>query len=281
MKPTFHYCLNTSTIRCGELSLVEKFRAAAKAGYGGIEPWVEELDAHVRAGGKLEDLAGLARDVNLKVVNLIGFFAWAAPDEEQRRAGLAEARRCFELAARLGCPHVAAPPWGIHQTPGLDLLAIAGRYAELTDLAAAFRVVPLLEFWGVSKTLSRLGEALLIAAECGRGQARVLADVFHIYKSSGQFRGLELLGPKTLGLFHVNDYPASPPRESITDADRVYPGDGIAPLGDIFRSLRSAGYAGMLSLELFNKAYWREDALTVARTGLEKLKRVVESSVGD
>ena len=33
-----------------------------------------------------------------------------------------------------------------------------------------------------------------------------------------------------------------------------------------------------LSLELFNREYWKLDALTVARTGLEKMKAAVGSA---
>lgn len=271
----FQFALNTSTIRCGEVSLPQMIAAAAEAGYHGIEPWVEELDDYQATGGTLDDLASRLDDGGLKCVNLIGFFAWASPDDGERAQAFDEARRCFDLAARLGCRYVAAPPWGIHEKPGLDLLAIARRYAELIDLAAERDVVPLLEFWGVAKTLGHLGEALLVAAECGRREARILADVFHIYKSSGHFGGLSLCGPNTVGLVHVNDYPPEPPRETIADSDRVYPGDGIAPLGQILQDLHDAGYRGMLSLELFNEAYWRQDALTVARTGLDKLRRAV------
>ncbi len=36
----------------------------------------------------------------------------------------------------------------------------------------------------------------------------------------------------------------------------------------------------MLSLELFNRKYWSEDPLQVARTGLEKMKAIVQASQG-
>ena len=271
----FGFALNTSTIRCGEIGLVEMIDAAGEAGYDGFEPWVQELDTYQEAGGSLDDLARRCQDAGLRIVNLIGFFAWASPDDGERAEGFEEARRCFEMAARLGCPHVAAPPWGIHQKPGLDLLAIAERYGALIDLGKQCGALPLLEFWGIAKTLGHLGEALLVAAECGRPEAAILADVFHMYKGTGHFEGLNLIGAKTLGLVHVNDYPADPPRDKITDADRVYCGDGIAPYAAILRRLRAAGYRGMLSLELFNRSYWAQDALTVARTGLEKLQAVV------
>ena len=45
-------------------------------------------------------------------------------------------------------------------------------------------------------------------------------------------------------MLHINDYPADPPREKMTDAHRVYPGDGMAPLPAILRYLFAAGFRG-------------------------------------
>lgn len=270
----FGYCLNTSTIKGQGLSLVEEIAVAARAGYGGIEPWVSELDAYTAAGGDLNELGTRIADAGLAVPNLIGFFAWAVDDDARRDAGLAEARRNLEQARRIGARRLAAPPMGVTEG-GLRLDAAAERYARLLAIGEEYGVTPMLEFWGMSKSLGRLSECLYVAAETGRRDACLLADVFHIYKGSGNFAALRLLGPETLGLFHVNDYPADPPRAEIDDSQRVFPGDGTAPLGQIFSDLAHAGFTGMLSLELFNPAYWAMDALEAARIGLAKLRRVI------
>ncbi len=73
----------------------------------------------------------------------------------------------------------------------------------------------------------------------------------------------------------MNDYPADPSRESIADRDRVYPGDGVAQLTQILRTLVSTGFNGVLSLELFNPGYWEQDAAVVIETGLAKMKAAV------
>ena len=81
-------------------------------------------------------------------------------------------------------------------------------------------------------------------------------------------------------VFHINDYPADPPRASIQDAHRVFPGDGVCPLEEIIAMLLSGGFQGFFSLELFNPEYWKRDALEVAVKGLAKSKAVVEAAVG-
>jgi sugar phosphate isomerase/epimerase len=79
-------------------------------------------------------------------------------------------------------------------------------------------------------------------------------------------------------VFHFNDYPADPPRAKISDADRVFPGDGVAPLGALLNDLSAGGFQVTLSLELFNRKLWSQDPLTVAKTGLEKLKALFRQS---
>jgi sugar phosphate isomerase/epimerase len=118
----------------------------------------------------------------------------------------------------------------------------------------------------------------MVAIESDHPHACVLPDVYHLYKGGSNFNGLALLSPAAIHVIHVNDYPANPPRAAIKDSDRVYPGDGIAPLGDVFRTLRKIGFEGYLSVELFNPNYWQQDPLQVARTALDKLKGAIQQS---
>ncbi|HEV3162929.1 MAG TPA: sugar phosphate isomerase/epimerase [Isosphaeraceae bacterium] len=275
----FGYCLNTSTIQGQKLALVDVVETAAKAGYQGIEPWIRELDQHVKDGHSLKDLGKRIRDLGLSVESAIGFFDWIVDDEARRKKAFEEARRNMEMVRQIGGKRLAAPPMGATDRGGLDPRRVAERYRSLLELGEQFNVVPEVEVWGSSKSLGRLGEAVQVAVDCGHRSACVLPDVFHLYKGGSSFAGVKLLGPFAIGVFHFNDYPATPPRETITDAQRVYPGDGVAPLSDLLRDLRAIGYRGMLSLELFNRDYWKQDALAVARTGLEKMRAVVKSSL--
>jgi len=100
-----------------------------------------------------------------------------------------------------------------------------------------------------------------------------------MYKGGSAVDGLRILNAGALNVIHFNDYPSDPPRNSITDAARVYPGDGTAPLKQIVRILRDIGFKGVLSLELFNRDYWKQDAKEVAKAGLEKMKKVVRESL--
>jgi len=273
----FGYCLNTSTLMGQKLDPVELVEIAAKAGYQALEPWLNELDQHVKNGGNLKVLGQRIRDRGLTVESAIGFAEWIVDDEARRKKGLEEVRRGMDMVQQIGGKRLAAPPAGATQVR-LDLYKAAERYRALLELGEQMGVIPQVELWGFSRSLSRLGEVMLVALESGHPQACILLDVYHLYKGGSNFSGLRLLSGSGLHVLHFNDYPAQPPRNAITDAQRVYPGDGVAPLKTILRDLRQIGFRGVLSLELFNRDYWKQDALTVARTGLEKMRAAVRGS---
>ena len=275
----FGYCLNTSTISGQKLSLLENIAITDKAGYGAIELWINELDAHVAKGGKLGDVKMALADAGITCESAIGFFDWVVDDDAQRAKGLEEAKRNLDMLAQIGGKRIAAPPCGAYDKPNLNLLHAAERYRALLELSEKYGVVPQVEFWGGSAFLHTLGEALLIAAEAGHPRSCVLGDVFHMYKGNSSPEGLRLLGPTTVQVLHVNDYPANPSQNAIGDGDRVWPGDGVAPLGSIFRTLRDIGFRGHLSLELFNKTYWAMDPLAAAKLGLEKTRAAVRAAL--
>ncbi|MFO0938060.1 MAG: sugar phosphate isomerase/epimerase family protein [Gemmataceae bacterium] len=285
-KTGFRFCLNTSTIRDNgkPRPLVELIEVTSKAGYGAIEPWIVELD-EFRKKEKLADAKKRIADAGLVVPDAIGFCEWIVDDPARRKKGLEQAKRDMDLVQQIGGLRLAAPPVGAtggasqRDDPkasqnSLDLLAAADRYRALLDLGKTMGITPIVEHWGFSKNLSRLGEAVLIATECGAMGGGILPDVYHLYKGGSDFNGLKLISSNAVGIFHVNDYPKID-RVKIVDADRVYPGDGIAPLKEIFATLQQNGYTDFLSLELFNRDYWKQDPLVVAKTGLEKLKAVI------
>ena len=274
----FRYCLNTATIRGQKLGIIKEIEVAAKAGYDALEPWVDSIQEYVKSGGALVELKKRISDSGLVVESAIGFPDWIVEDEARRAKGLERAKREMDLVAQIGGKRFAAPPAGATDLPKLELIKAADRYRALLEAGERIGLVPQLELWGFSKNLNRLGECIGVAIETGHPNACVLADVFHLYKGGSDFHGMQMLGAGALQVLHLNDFPNDPPREKIDDSYRVYPGDGAAPLTEILHLFRRTGGQKVLSLELFNRKYWAEDALAVARTGLAKMRAVAAKS---
>ena len=269
----FKYCLNTSTIRGQNLPITEEIDIAARAGYTGIEPWLGKLNDYKKNGGSLKDLRNRINDNGLTVESAIGFARWIVDDDAQRDQGMEDAKRDMDLLAQLGAKRIAAPPAGARGV--VEPMAAAKRYRTLLNAGDDIGVVPQIEMWGGNKSIGRVSTAIYIALEAGHPNACFLGDVYHTYKGGSDFDALKMLGPQALQVFHWNDYPSNPSREKIGDGDRVYPGDGVAPISDIVKGFLQVGATPVLSLELFNKKYWAMPPLEAARIGIEKMKASV------
>ena len=174
----------------------EEVKLASEVGYDALEPWIRELDDHVKTGGSLEALGKEIRDRNLSVESAIGFFEWAVDDDGRRQKAFDEAKRNFEMVRALGGKRLAAPPVGLTGTTGVDLLRVAERYRALIDMGDTFGVVPEVELWGGSKTLSRLGEAALVAIESGHPRACILPTSITCTKEARAFRDCRCSTPR-------------------------------------------------------------------------------------
>ena len=88
---------------------------------------------------------------------------------------------------------------------------------------------------------------------------------------------IAMLDESQIAISHFNDTPALPAREQQHDCDRVMPGDGHLELSRYVELLRETGYSRYLSLELFRKDLWAQNAQEVANIGLDKMRTVVEA----
>ena len=274
----FIYCLNTATIREHNLGMVGELEVASAAGFDGVEIWMDTLQAYIDKGGKLPDLKKRLNDLNLKVEGAIGFANWIVDDDNQRKQGLEQLKKEMDLLAEIGCKRTAAPPAGATEKPGLDLRKAAERYRTILELGDKTGVVPHLELWGFSANLNRLSDVMFVAIESGHPSAKVLLDNYHLYKGGSSPESLKLINPISTDILHVNDYPANLPRNVITDADRTYPGDGISPIREVLHTLQSPARPLIISLEVFNKNYYSQKAADVTKTGMAKMKKVVQDA---
>jgi 2-keto-myo-inositol isomerase len=274
----FRYCLNMSTINGGEVPIRNQIKIAANAGYDAVELWLRDVDKYVAGGGDLASLRKEIADLGLGVDSAIAFGKWIVDDDKERKAGLDQAKKDMESIRALGGVRIAAPPVGATNEPGLNLNAAADRYRALLEVGRSVGVTPQVELWGFSKNLATLAEVLYVAAAANDPDACVLLDIYHLYKGGSDFSNIGLVPGAKMHCLHMNDYPADPPRPTIADKDRVYPGDGVAPIARILSTLARGGFSGTLSLELFNRDYYRQPPDQVAKIGLEKMQASVAAA---
>lgn len=271
-KEAFKYALNMSTLRGHKLGFMKEIEVASKAGYQHVEIWINTLQDYLKGGGTTADARKHLSDSGIVVEDAIGFAPWIVDDNDTRNKAIEQLKQEMGTLAEIGCKRIAAPPMGATTGASLDLKKVAERYHTILELGDKTGVVPHLELWGFSKNLSRLSELMYVAVEAGHPSAKVLIDVYHLYRGGSGLQQAAWVGKPYIEVFHVNDYPVSPAQNVITDADRVYPGDGVGPMKELFTILKNPEKPVILSLEVFNPTYYAQDALLVAKTGLAKMK---------
>jgi sugar phosphate isomerase/epimerase len=261
-----------ATLRGHKLGFMRELEIASRAGFRSVEIWLESLQAFLAGGGTLKEVKQRLETLGLTVEDAIGFAEWIPDDEVVRKKGIEQMKREMGMLAQIGCKRIAAPPTGATNTGKLDLQVAAERYRRILELGDQEGVAPQLEMWGFSKNLSRVSEVLYVAMESEHASARVLLDIFHLYKGGSSIDTLPLMAKSAVEILHLNDYSATFTPATITDADRVHPGDGVAPIKRILSILRSPDRPLIISEEVFNQTYYRQDPLLVAQTALAKMK---------
>ena len=267
----FTLCLNASTIR--GTPVLRQIEVAAEAGYGAIELWFADVDVHLACGGTLADVRRALDDRGLAVPTLIYFAGWFEAAESEWPGIKEEFRRRLEQAAQLGAPRViACPPMG-----RADAAVGAQRYRELLVLGETAGALPAMEFLGFVEQYCTIESALDVLERAAHLAGTIVLDPFHIFRGGGTMESIAKLRGEQIAVAHFNDTPSAPPREQQHDKDRVWPGDGHLDLRRYLALLAATGFRGCLSLELFREDLWARDPLEVARTGLEKIRAVVEA----
>lgn len=267
----FVYSLNMSTIRGHNLGFVKELQVAAKAGFTSVEIWLDTLHTYLQSGGSITEAKKIIDGLGLKVEDAIGFAPWIVDDDTVRQKALSDLQTDMDLLAKLGCHRIAAPPaGGTKATINLD--AITERYSTILKMGKQSGVVPQLEMWGASVNLKHVSDVLYVVTSIGDTDARVLLDVFHFFKGGSPPESLAFVGKQALDIIHVNDYPAGITPEKISEPDRIYVGDGIAPIKQLLQLAKHPDKPLVISFEVFNKSYYAQDALKVAKTALEKMK---------
>jgi sugar phosphate isomerase/epimerase len=274
----FGYCLNTSTIRGSNLDLPAAVAAASKAGFQAIEPWIMEIDRYASSGGSLKDLGKRIADAGLTVENAIAFNAFLDDDDTRRAASMEKLKTDMDKVAQIGGKRIAVPP-GNNRAAAVSLDNAARYYREALEMGEKMGVQPLLELWGTHPVLGPLSHGIYVTVAAGRPDASLLLDVFHLYKSGTPFTALKQINGASLHVMHLNDYPQASDPSTLNDGNRIYPGDGVAPLQQIFRDLRDNGFRGYFSLELFNKEYWAKSADENLKTAMDKIRATVRAAM--
>jgi sugar phosphate isomerase/epimerase len=257
-------------------SFEDDLNSAVGAGFPAVEVWLTKLEQHLETHSAL-DAAKIVADSGLILPAASFQGGLLLGDSDRRVAHLDHFKRRLNICQAFCIPVLVLAPGFASSVTGASLAPAMKNLVEAARWADAFGVKLALEFHGGDAFCNNLDTALTLVEQCGEPNLGICLDAFHFHK--GPSRTEDLARLTATNLFHVQlcDV-AGTPREWMTDAERVLPGDGDFLLAPIAARLRAINYAGAVSLELMNPMLWSVDSAQVCEAGLRSLERFVCSS---
>ena len=257
-------CVHTVTNK--PWSLTECIEHDTAAGVRGITVWRNTYEQMGAA-----EAGRLLRESGLEVVSVCrgGFFP--AATNEERQAAIDENRRVIDEAAQLGAPLIvlvcgAVPGMPLDEARRQIRDGIAAVLPHAEACGVRLGIEPLHPMFADSRSaVNTMAQANDMAIELDHPHVGVTVDVYHLWWDPDLEREIARCGEHgRLFSYHVCDW-RTPTRDMLND--RGLMGEGCIDLRRIRGWVESAGFNGMVEVEIFSDEFWAMDQ----RAYLEKI----------
>lgn len=241
--------------------------ATKAAGFKALELGAYKLDKYLpnHSVAELKTLLD-SNGVAPMSINSIEFIAFRTPEDYADKIQARLIELC-EISRQIGnpCIVVVPSPTPDRSMPWDEVVAEYVRVLrDLAGIAAPYGVNLSFEFLGFGWCSVRTPRAAFeIVQRTDRPNVGMTVDCAHFYGGGGLLTELDGLDPKKIFAFHLDDLEDTS-KEAITDATRLIPGLGVIPLSEICAHMKTNGYDGACSVELFRPEYWEWDPCELA-----------------
>ncbi|WP_116450534.1 sugar phosphate isomerase/epimerase and 4-hydroxyphenylpyruvate domain-containing protein [Blastococcus litoris] len=254
---------------CLSGTLEDKLSAAAHAGFDGIEVFEPDL---VASPWSPAETAARCADLGLSLDLYQPFRDLDSTDPDRFARNLRRAERKFAVMEELGVDTVLVCS-SVSEDAVPDVDRLAEQLAELGARAGEHGVRVAYEAlaWGRHiSTWDAAWEAVLRADSPAVG---LCLDSFHVLSRGGDPRGFAAIPAEKLFFLQLADAPQLQMDVlQWSRHHRLFPGQGAFDLPGFLRCVLAAGYAGPLSLEVFNDVFRQSDPV---RTAVDAMRSLV------
>ena len=267
--------LHAATLRSA--SCLELCDAAVAGGFRGVTFYPTQIRRARASGLSLLDLRSALRERGLELADLDPLLNWMPGDDFASELSASEAEH-YEVAEALG-----ARSLNVAQAfrPRIEIDAAAEALAGVCDRAWEHGLIITLEFlpWA---GIPDIATARAVVERCGRPNASLMVDTWHTFRGPSTEAQLAALPGKLVGSIQINDAPAEPAGDLLTETTtaRLLPGEGAIPLERWIRMLDANGCRAPIGVEVFSDANDRLPPDEVARRCGDAARRVLESARG-
>ena len=251
----------------------------------------KSLEGWARAGIKHVELTNTLLDEFLKTDSLpaakrvltdlgltpvssaCGVFGLWEPNPK-RLAQLDAFRKRCEQFAGLGLTRIYSPTPTTEKFTQDDYKVGVANMRENGDIAKQFGMTVMAEAVRSSTFIGTLPTMLKMMREAAHPNVAPLLDFYHFWSGLNKLEDLDQIRPGEIGHVHFQDVPDMP-RELLDNSTRLIPGDGVAPLNRMLRTLADKNYAGPLSVELFLPRFQQGDPYEIASEIRKKAEAVM------
>ena len=256
--------------------LADKLDTAARVGFDGVEIFENDL---LTFDGSPADIRAMCEDLGLTITLFQPFRDFEAMPDAQRSRLLDRAERKFDVMEQLGtdlvlvCSNTQAASVGDDSRAAADLHAMAER-AAARGLRVGYEALA----WG--RHVNTWRHAWRIVEQADHKALGLIVDSFHTMAIGDDPDGIAQLPGDRIFFTQLADAPAmSTDVLSLSRHYRNFPGQGELDVARFLRAVVASGYAGPLSLEVFNDSFRSAPTRMIARDGLRSLA-LVEAQAG-
>lgn len=229
--------------------LEDKIEAAAAAGFDAIEIFREDI---IGFDGPPEDIPAFAQRAGIGILSLQSLRDFEALSGEARAAAFRRAERFLDLAVRIGAPMLIVCANTRPDTLD-DPARAAADLAELAGLARARGLRLGYEALAISAHVNTVGAAWEVVRRVDADNLGLVIGAVHLFAMDAGAEVLAGIAPERIALVHLADAPTTRiDRALLTQSFRLFPGQGTLPVAALYARLRTLGYDGPMSIEIFN-----------------------------
>ena len=245
----------------------------ARAGIKNVELTNSLLDEFLK-NDSLPAAGRVLTDLGLTPVSCAcGVFGLWEPNPKRAAQLDAFKKRCEQFAS-IGLTKIYSPTPTTEKFTEDDYKRGVANMRENGDIARQFGMVVMAEAVRTSTFIGTLPTMLKMMREAAHANVAPLLDFYHFWSGLNKLEDLDLIRPGEIGHVHFQDVPDMP-RELLDNTTRIIPGDGVAPLDRMLRTLANKGYSGPLSVELFLPRFQQGDPHEIAREIRQKAEAVM------
>ena len=254
---------------CLSGTLPDKLEAAAAAGFDAVELFEQDF---LGFDGTPEDVRQQCEWLGIRIALYQPFRDFEAMPHPIAQRNLDRAERKFDTMQAVGadmvlvCSNTQGSAIDDPARAAADLHAMAER-AALRGLRVGYEALA----WG--RHVNRWRQAFEIVRRADHPALGLILDSFHTLAVGDDLAGLgEMVPAEKLFFVQLADAPRlSMDALSWSRHFRNFPGQGELPVADFLRQAIAAGYAGPLSLEVFNDEFRAAPSRRIARDGMRSL----------